>query len=667
MNETGGSRSDADRDPVRPVRTDDEQDLDRVGFDNFALKRQLAERERELETLRSSTSWRMTEPLRRLSSLVRAWRQRVSAAPDRIDFQIGREQYQAWLQAYSTVDEPMRRKLAGALDGLSARPRISVIMPSYNVGERWLRAAILSVQHQIYPDWELCISDDASTLGGTRELLQHYASSDPRIRLSFRATRGHISLNSNSALDLATGDYVALMDADDVIPEDALFWFAREIALHPDVDLLFSDEDKIDEEGRRFDPYFKPAWNPALMWSQNAFCHLGVLRRSLVERVGRFRAGYEGSQDHDLVLRCAEQSSPDRIRHIPRVLYHWRSLAGSTASGLLSKPYAARAGFLTLSSDLRRRGIDADVEPAGQAFYQVIYRPTARPLVSIVLCAPGSADAARERIASLRSKTRYDNYEIVLVTDGPGTGSTEVDLAAAGVPVHLVACNDMSNRAVARNRGAEQAQGEVVCFLDADVQPLTDAWLAQLVARVGLDDVAIAAPLVCVSGAQGGGILLGGAGAVVPALFRLLPGQGGYFGRPVLEQDFSAVGGACFAVKRSAFRDVGGLDADLTSDLCDVDLCLRIRQSGARIVWTPAVRVTSRTPRTNMRSEREIAAMQSRWGLLLEADPAYNPNLSLDPAHLFELATPPRTSFAGDEDLQRSVSRTQVPGGDARS
>ena len=303
--------------------------FDLARAENFSLKRLLTERERQIADMRQSTSWRVTALFRDLGDWLRGTRwlglHPIGARRRRLTFVIDRDEYQYWQRSYSFVDTAMRARLAAQVERLPARPLISVIMPSYNVDPVYLRAAIDSVRRQIYPVWELCISDDASTLPGVRDLLERAAAEDERIRVAFRTTNGHISANSNSALDLARGDYVALMDADDVLPEDALFWVAHEIALDPDVDLIFSDEDKIDETGRRFDPYFKPAWNPALMLAQNAFCHLGVYRRSLVEKVGRFREGYEGAQDHDLVLRCADATTPERVRHIPRVLYHWRA------------------------------------------------------------------------------------------------------------------------------------------------------------------------------------------------------------------------------------------------------------------------------------------------------------------------------------------------------
>ena len=281
--------------------------------------------------------------------------------------------YRLWIKKYEIITAELRRLMAADIATWPSRPLISVIMPSYNIDPKWMTQAIESVLLQIYPHWQLCISDDASTLPGVRPLLERYAAENSRILVTFRSKNGHISVNSNTALTLAGGAYIALMDADDLLSEDALFWVAREIALHPDVDLLFSDEDKIDDSGKRFNPYFKSAWNPALMLSQNAFSHLGVYRRSLVEEVGGFRKGLEGSQDYDLVLRCAEKTAIDRIRHIPRVLYHWRALPGSTASTASAKSYAWAAGKAAIAGHLKRLCVSADVGPALTSYYQVNY------------------------------------------------------------------------------------------------------------------------------------------------------------------------------------------------------------------------------------------------------------------------------------------------------
>src|ERR1044072_895749 len=478
------------------------REIGRLRAENFALKRSLAERERDVADLRTSTSWRITAPLRTLVSALRQRRWLRRAPPPRsrnATFEIDRDEYQRWVQSYSRSDPAARPYLAAAVETFDRRPLISVIMPNYNIDPKWLREAIESVRNQIYPHWELCISDDASTLPGVRAPIETYAAQDKRIRVTFRATNGHISANSNTALDLATGDYVALLDADDVLTEDALFWVAHEIALDPSTDMIFSDEDKLDQDGRRFDPYFKPAWNPALMLGQNMFCHLGVYRRSLVEQVGRFREGFEGAQDHDLALRCADATSPERIRHIPRVLYHWRATAQSTAASLESKPYALTAGVRTVEDHLRRRGIAARVEPAG-IFYRPVYPlPDPPPLVSLIVPTTLRNTITQRCLDSVLGKTRYENFELLLL-------ATQADLAAGRAASAGLFC-DARVRAVhyttapfysswSNSFGAAPARGSLLCCRSDDGGVISEDWLATLAARVSLDGVGAAGPML---------------------------------------------------------------------------------------------------------------------------------------------------------------------------
>ena len=655
------------------------REIGRLRAENFALKRSLAERERDVADLRASTSWRITAPLRTLVKALRARRWLRRAPPPRTrnaTFEIDRDEYQRWLQSYSSVDAAMRAFLAAGVEALARRPLISVIMPSYNIDPQWMREAIESVRNQIYPHWELCISDDASTLPGVRELIETQAAQDQRIRVTFRAANGHISANSNTALDLATGDYVALLDADDVITEDALFWVAQEIALDPATDMIFSDEDKIDAEGRRFDPYFKPAWNPALMLGQNMFCHLGVYRRSLVEQVGRFREGFEGAQDHDLALRCADATTPARIRHIPRVLYHWRATAQSTAATLDSKPYALGAGVKTVEDHLRRRGIAAHVEPAG-IFYRAVYQvPDPPPLVSLIVPTTLRNDVTRRCLQSVLGKTRYQHVELLLL-------ATEADLAA-GRAAYRDVLGDARVRALTyqagsfnyswvNNFGAAEARGSLLCFLNDDVEVISEDWLDTLVARVSLDGVAAAGPMLYYPSdqIQHAGVLLGVGGIADHAFRTVERGQAGYFARAALEQDYSCVTAACMLVRRDAFEQIEGFDVELPTAFNDVDFCVRLRRAGARIVWTPAAELyhhesltygAHNAPERAAQFERDVLAMRSRWQRILDNDPAYNPNLSFDREHQFQLAAPPRTPFGADAvGLGEPVSRTAWP------
>jgi GT2 family glycosyltransferase len=590
------------------------------------------------------------------------------------------QRYRLWIKRYDVITPALRDKMASEIGSWPSQPLISVIMPSYNIDPKWIGQAIESIRRQIYPHWELCISDDASTLAGIRPLLERYAAEDSRILVTFRSENGHISVNSNTALALANGDYIALMDTDDLLSEDALFWVAREIAIHPDVDLLFSDEDKIDGNGKRFNPYFKSAWNPALMLSQNAFSHLGVFRRSLAEEVGGFRKGFEGSQDYDLVLRCAERTTPDRIRHIPRVLYHWRALPGSTASAASAKSYAWEAGRMAIAEHLRRLGVSAQVRRALTSYYQVDYGiQTQAPLVSIIVPTTLSSATTAECLGSVLANSSYENFELMLVALPDHVSAARRDAAFAKILTHphvrVVEYEERPfNFSRVSNLGVRSSNGSILCFLNDDVEVISKNWLERLIARISLDGVAaVGAMLYYPSNAiQHAGVILGVDGLADHPWKQWPRGYAGYFGRGAIEEDFSCVTGACMLVKREIFEAVGCFDESLPVAFNDVDLCIKIRQTGARIVWTPAVEMYHHESLTLGRHDslarrdqfrRDVRALQARWRDVLAADPCYNPNLSLSAGATFSLAWPPRVPDPMQviaDGITTGVSRTSL-------
>lgn len=651
-------------------------DLDRYRAENLELKRQLSEYKRRVDDLLASTSWRMTGPVRALAR----WMKGLGVtgrdgSPNRGEGSdsIAPDQYQRWLRYHGNINPSLRAAMDTNIKTFTVRPLISVIMPSYNVELNWLGDAIASVREQIYPHFELCVSDDASTIGGTREFLEGQAALDARIRLKFRTTNGHISANSNSALALATGDYVALMDADDLLAPDALYWVAHAISSHPDVDLLFSDEDKIDVNDRCFDPYFKGAWNPALMLSQNAFSHLGVFRRSLVEKVGGFREGFEGAQDHDLVLRCAEATTPERIRHIPRILYHWRALPDSTAVSGYSKPYAWDAGRRAIEDHLKRKGIDGSIEPALAGYYQVVYEvPAPPPLVSVLVNSDLRSEPALRCLNSLVGSTTYPNLEVIILADRQGieaTRSIESISALLDHPrVRTVSHDTTSGRAMLINAAAMDARGSFLCLLDDSIEPLTTDWLDQLVARVSLEGVAIAGSMIYGQSDEvlHAGIIVGPGGAVGYPFRGTRRGSAGYFGRAALEQDYTCLSPACLVIQREAFRAAGGFDIDMPPPFDALDFCFRVRRSGLRAVWVPTARMRQHVSkdlkelRGNIDRLDAETSTRERCGLITD-DPCYNPNLSPDPERLFQLevSEPPRN---GSSETPRIIdsSRTGI-------
>ena len=538
-------------------------------------------------------------------------------------------------------------------------PKISVLMPVYNSPEKFLRMAIESMRKQIYEHWELCIVDDASTQPHIRKILMGYAESDSRIKLICRDDNGHISAASNSALAIASGDYVALLDHDDELAEHALYWISAEICAQPDLQLIYSDEDKIDQKGQRSHPYHKPDWNPELLLGQNYISHLGVYGRQRLLDIGGFRLGLEGSQDWDLVLRFTEGLSASAIRHIPAVLYHWRMVPGSTAGDSAAKPYAVHAGRRAVAEHLQRGRIRAELRDVcdGQ-FFVPVFAVEGLPKVSIIIPTRNGVDLLRACMRSL-GRTDYPNIEIVVVdnqSDDPGTIAYLGELAQRP-DVRILAYPYPFDYARMHNFAIPQAQGDYVCLLNNDIEVIAPGWLRDMLGVAQREEVgAVGAKLLYPDGTvQHAGVVLGLGGIAAHPHKGIAATACGYFGRAMLMQSFSAVTAACMVLRKSTWMDVGGMDENLPVAYNDVDLCLRLRERGLRNVWVPSALLYHHESKTRgsdlthssakkARFTREHAYMQWRWGPLLRADPAYNPNLTLHKED-FSLTSVPRNGM----------------------
>jgi len=562
--------------------------------------------------------------------------------------------YRNWVEKFDTWTEARRESAIAQLATLSQRPRISVILPVYNPPVQFLRQAIESVRSQVYPEWELCLADDASTDPEIRPLLEEIAASDDRIHLVVRDRNGHISQASNSALDLASGEFVALLDHDDELAENALLEVALEISKHPDAAIIFSDEDKIDESGRRYEAYFKPDWNPDLFNGQNMISHLGVFRRSWVERVGRFRPEFEGAQDWDLTLRIVERIRPDQIRHIPRVLYHWRAISGSTARELTEKNYVVDAARRTLGEHLVRTGRQGEVIPVPGGHWRIRYSMTSIPLVSLIIPTRDAGRLLEQCLESIRTKTTYPRYEIVLVDHESSEKHARQVLAQAASAGHrVVPAEGPFNFSTLVNRGVAHAAGDYVCLLNNDLSVITPDWLEELVSHAVRPGVGAVGAMHYYpdNTIQHSGVVLGVGGVASHAHKDFVRGSEGMLNRARLVQNYSAVTGATLLVRRDLYLDAGGFDEDaLAVAFGDVDFCLRLKQRGYRTVWTPFAEFThheSATRGDDLRPERreafegEVAEMEHRWGHILYRDPAYNINLTLRKDD-FSLADSPR-------------------------
>lgn len=585
--------------------------------------------------------------------------------------------YEEWALRYDTLNDSDRVAIRAHVLRLSRRPRFSVVMPVYNTDPRWLRAAIQSVRDQLYEDWELCIADDHSDRREVRAVLEEYATQDHRIKIRYRTENGHIAVASNTALSLASGDFVVLLDHDDVLAEHALYMLAVAVNEHPDAGILYSDEDKLDEGGARYDPYFKSAWNTDLMRAQNMISHLGAYCRDLLVQIGGFRPQYVGSQDYDLALRASERLQPGQIIHLPYILYHWRAAAGSTAAAGDAKPYTTDAARQALVDHLARRAIAAVVLPAEIPFYHhVVYTiPNPPPKVSAIVPTRNGIELLRRCIDTLRL-ARYPALEIIVVDNGSDDRATLDYLNRIGAEpgVSVLPYNGDFNFSTLNNHAASVCSGQVLLFVNNDVEAMDREWLRELVRNVCRPEVGVVGAALYYQDRtlQHGGVILGLGGVASHAHKRLPWGATGHQGRALLAQEFSAVTAACMAMRQEVFDQVGGFDQQhLPVAFNDVDLCLRVREAGYSIVWTPYARLyhhesASRgadlTAEKARRFESERQYMVRRWGATLLNDPYYNPNLTLDRED-FSLAWPPRTvrpweHRAGGDIGSAAVGRT---------
>lgn len=553
--------------------------------------------------------------------------------------------YASWVRE---CDTPTARDLAilrASVASFAAKPMISIVMPVCDTADEILDEAIRSIRAQVYGRWELCIADDLSVRPDVRSLLERHAAADARIKIHFRSARGNISAASNTALEMATGEFVALVDHDDLLPPHALYWVVEAINRHPDAALLYSDEDKMGAGGRRYDPHFKGDFNHELMLAQNMVSHLGVYRRDLMLELGGFRSEFDGAQDHDLALRFSAVVARNRIVHIPRILYHWRPIAGSTAASHRAKPGAVDCGRRAVLDHVARTDPGTTVEPAPEAPWHQRVRhplPAVRPVVSIVICTRDHGHLVRTAVGSIVARSTYGNYDITIVDNGSRDPDTLACLRRLDSQAGVTVIRDDSpfNYSRLNNAAVATTRGDVVCLLNDDIEVLTPDWLEELAGQAIRPDVgAVGARLWYPDGTlQHGGVIIGIGGVAGHAHPRLRRGRRGYFCRGVLQQEMSAVTGACLVIRRTVYDEVGGLDERLAVAFNDIDLCLRLRQAGYRNIWTPYAELVhhesaSRGPEDNpekiARFQRETAFMQARWGAVLEGDPYYNVNLSM--------------------------------------
>ncbi len=553
-----------------------------------------------------------------------------------------RSPYEQWLERNSLRDADIVRIRAAAKQ-LSYRPVISVLMAAYNTPDQYLRQAIDSVRVQAYVDWELCIADDASTDARVRETLDSYAAIDARIRIVKRSTNGHISEASNSALAIATGEFVGFLDHDDLLTPDALFEVALRLNEYPDADMIYSDEDKIDDGGNFSEPHFKPDWSPDSFLSRMYTCHFGVYRRELADAIGGLRVGYEGSQDHDFVLRLTERS--DRIHHISRVLYHWRIHPASTSAAADAKPYAAIAGQRAIQDAIERRGEPGVVERSEiPGIYVTRYAIRDAGLVSVIVPTRDHGEDVERCLGSIFRNDAYPNFELILVDNGSKDRASLETFARwekRESRVRVVRYDKPFNFSAINNYAVERSSGKYTLFLNNDTEVISGDWMHAMVEQAQRPSIGVVGGLLLYPDdtIQHAGVVVGLGGVAGHGQNGLHRNDPGYFGSVRAVNNFSALTAACVMIRRSVFDEVGGFDERLAVAFNDVDLSLKIARAGYHNVYLPHVmlyhyesksRGAETTPEMKARFAREVALMEERWSTRTVPDPCYSPHLSLD-------------------------------------
>lgn len=518
----------------------------------------------------------------------------------------------------------------------------SIAVPVYRTPETFLRQMIESVTGQSYGNWELCIANGSPDDKKVRTVLEEYAGRDPRIRVKNLENQG-IAGNSNAALAMAKGDYVGFLDHDDLLAPNALYEAAAYLEKYPQTDMLYTDEDKVTEDlSAHFQPHLKPDFNLDLLRSNNYICHFLIVKRTLALRAGEFRQEYEGAQDYDFVLRCADQAC--RIGHVPEILYHWRTSRSSTADNPASKMYAYDAGKRAIEAHLQRRGEKGEVSlKKDLGFYRVVYPVKKQERISVVIPSKDQWETLKACLDSIREKTTYPDYEIIVVENNSREPETFAYYKTIDGRdnIRVITWDKPFNYSAINNFGIRHASGQYVICLNNDIQVITGGWMEELLGVCQREEVGVVGAKLYYPDdtIQHAGIVVGIGGIAGSLFVGMKRERSGYLHKASLMQDLSAVTAACMMVKKKAFEEAGGFEEKLAVAFNDVDLCLKIREKGYLVVYDPYVEMYHYESKTRGREDTkekvrrfqgEIEYMRTRWiGILKEGDPCYNKNLSL--------------------------------------
>ena len=553
-------------------------------------------------------------------------------------FQADDVDYEQWYENHKALPEELEKQKN---EKWKRKPLISIVVPVYNTPQVFLRQMIESVQNQSYSEWELCIGNASPENKEMKKILEEYKK-DARIKEVEIPENKGISQNTNRAMEIASGELIGLLDHDDLLAPNALYEIAKAVNEHLDAEVIYTDEDKVTTDLKEhFQPHLKPDFNLDLLRSNNYICHFFVASRDLIKRVGGFRPEFNGAQDYDLILRCTEQAK--QIVHIPKILYHWRVHKASTADNPASKMYAFDAGKRAIEEHLircRTKGTVQHTKDLG--FYRVKYEICGEPLVSIIIPNKDQSEALKKCLDSIRKKTSYRNYEIIIVENNSEEPETFAFYKKiAGEKIKIVTWEGEFNYSAINNFGVRHARGDYLLLLNNDVEIINGDWLTEMLSHCQRKEVGIVGAKLYYpdNTIQHAGIIIG-IGGVAGSVFVGLPRAfSGYLHKASIQLDLSAVTAACMLVKRSVFEQVGGLEEKLKVAFNDVDFCLRVREKGYLVVYDPYAELYHYESKTRgaedtkekiRRFQTEIEYMRSHWiGLLKKGDPYYNCNLSL--------------------------------------
>ena len=597
------------------------------------------------------------------------------------DLQYG--DYGGWIKYNEPKDSDLKKQMKVEF---KIAPKISVIVPMYNTKEKFFKDLVNCMINQTYSNWELCLADGSPK---QNENLKKYIEQDERIKYKFLNENKGIAGNTNAAIEMATGDYIALLDHDDILADYALYEVVYAINKFPNSEFLYSDEDKIDENDNRYDAYFKPDFAPDTLRCQNYICHFSIFRKDLMDKLEGFRADYDGAQDYDIFLRMSETAKPENITHIPKILYHWRVHSESTAKlNSNAKNYAFEAGKKAIEDHLKRVGLDGTVtEGCIEGIYRVDYKVIGNPKVSIVIPNKDGKDILKVCVDSVLEKTTYSNYEIIVVENNStseeiyeyykeiikkdkvrvvnyNTGKEIKEEAECSLEFTNKNRREVKpgfNYSAIINFGVRFAEGEYSIQLNNDTELMTPNWLELMVGFCQREDVgAVGVKLYFPDETiQHAGIIVG-IGGIAGNRFKSIPKDGhGYFAKESMIENLSAVTGACLMAKTRIYDEVDWMDESLAVAFNDVDFCLKIREKGYLVVFNPFVefwhfesksRGQEDSPEKIKRFQGEICRFEQKWGEILDSgDPYYNVNLSLDTEvyHMKNI----KVNYYGEEEI----------------